>query len=125
MLHPLVIRDEQEKEYFLSVYLAKNKKSREKGLSHFSSLKKNQGMLFIFPNEEKHAFWMKEMKFPIDILWFDTKKSLCWVKENARPEDFPNIYIPKCSAKYVLEVPAGTYKDFFHKKQLFLEKIFN
>lgn len=40
-----------------------------RGLSGFQSLGINQGMLFDFSDEQIRGFWMKDMNFPIDIIW--------------------------------------------------------
>jgi hypothetical protein len=43
-----------------------------KGLAVKNQLKENEAMLFIFEESAKHSFWMKDMKFPIDIIWLDS-----------------------------------------------------
>ncbi len=73
-------------------------------------------MLFSFPNEGIHQFWMRGMHFPIDILWFTSKGELCGIKEWAKPEDYPRTYTPECNARYVLEIPAGSVKAFHLEK---------
>jgi hypothetical protein len=82
------------------------------GLSGRKSLAYNQGMLFIFPNEGYHKFWMKDMLFPIDIIWLDKDYKVVYVKENAQPctqFDCP-LMTPDKPAQYVLEAPVGTFK---------------
>ncbi|MDX9913353.1 MAG: DUF192 domain-containing protein [Candidatus Moranbacteria bacterium] len=46
----------------------------KKGLSDRDSLCENCGMLFVFGEEEHHFFWMKDMRFPIDIIWLRDNK---------------------------------------------------
>lgn len=87
--------------------------SRAKGLSGRNSLENNYGMLFIFPNNDRHGFWMKEMKFPIDIIWIDTDRVVS-IKENApvpNPSETLPIYVPQEAANLVLEVPAGYTRE--------------
>ena len=79
----------------------------EKGLGGRDNLNSGQGMLFEFSNDGKWGIWMKDMKFSIDIIWFDKFLKVVGMKENATPESFPEIFYPKTSASYVLEVPAG------------------
>jgi uncharacterized protein len=79
----------------------------ERGLSGRKNLENNKGLLFIFENSDKHSFWMKDMLFPIDIIWINENMQVTYIKENARPELFPEIYKPNENAKYVLEVMAG------------------
>ena len=86
---------------------------RSRGLSGRDGLGKNQGMLFIFPNKDRYGFWMKEMKFPIDIVWIDTQY-VVYIKEHA-PIPIPGyelpIYFPNQTANLVLEVPAGYTRE--------------
>lgn len=89
---------------------------REKGLSGRSSLDEGKGMLFVFSQKEVTArFWMKDMLIPIDIIWIKNGK-IIQIDKNAQPP-LPNtpdnklqLYTPKETINYVLEVPAG-YSD--------------
>src|SRR5947208_11440214 len=49
---------------------------RSRGLQGKEGLKKNEGMLFIFEQDGLHRFWMKDMKFPIDIIWIDHRGAI-------------------------------------------------
>jgi uncharacterized membrane protein (UPF0127 family) len=51
---------------------------------------------------------MKDMKFPIDMIWFDEKKQVVHVEESAQPDSYPESFCPPVDAKYILEVPAGS-----------------
>lgn len=89
--------------------VAKTPESREKGLSGTASLRENEGMLFVFDAEDKWPVWMKDMKYPIDIIWLDKAKKVVYIVKNAPPESYPfENFTPKQNAKYILEVPAGT-----------------
>ncbi len=91
----------------ITVDVADTPKKQTQGLSGRSSLAENSGMLFVFDRAGLWGIWMKDMNFPIDILWFDETFSVITIKENATPESYPNVFKPIASAKYVLEVPAG------------------
>lgn len=82
------------------------------GLSGRESLEKGSGMLFIMPTSAKHGFWMKNMNFPIDIIWIDDTWVVAGVERNAQPESYPETFAPDSPVKYVLEVPAGTSDEF-------------
>jgi Uncharacterized ACR, COG1430 len=56
--------------YNMTADLALTSEQREKSLSVKDKLKENEAMLFVFEESAKHSFWMKDMKFPIDIIWF-------------------------------------------------------
>jgi uncharacterized protein len=47
---------------------------RRKGLSNRDSLCENCGMLFLFQEKENYSFWMKDMRFPIDMIWLRDNK---------------------------------------------------
>jgi len=77
------------------------------GLSGRAGLKENEGMLFVFEQAGNYSFWMKDMKFSIDIIWLSEDKKVVYLKKDARPESFPEMYGLKVNAKYVLEVISG------------------
>lgn len=83
---------------------------RANGLSNFPSLASNQTMLFVFPNAGSWGFWMKDMLFPLDIVWLDQNGAIVSFEENISPATYPNIFFPKGESLYVLEFPAGTVK---------------
>lgn len=85
---------------------------RAQGLSFRDSIKQKEGMLFVFENPEMSGFWMKDMSFPIDVIWFDEKKRIIDVWENADPQSYPRIVTPRAPAQFVLEVPAGFFAKF-------------
>lgn len=89
--------------------LAATPSSREAGLSGRKSLKEGTGMLFVFSERAPHAFWMKGMLFPIDIIWIDGKTIVdiaSSVPPPATGQD-PAVLRPRAEANFVLEVPAG------------------
>ena len=68
-----------------------------------------EAMLFPFETEGRHSFWMQGMKFPIDIIWLDSAKTVVHIEpqlEPCTPLDCPS-YQPDQNAMYVLETVAG------------------
>jgi hypothetical protein len=86
--------------------ISKTGAEREEGLSGRNNLCKNCGMLFVFSEEGKHGFWMKEMKFDLDIAWISKGKIVYIAKNVSR--NFKEIIIPETDADRVLELKAGT-----------------
>jgi uncharacterized membrane protein (UPF0127 family) len=86
---------------------------RERGLMFRKYLGRNQGMLFVFKDEDKHIFWMKDTLIPLDIIWIDKNKEAVFIKTNAQPcgQDFCLPMVPDKKAKYVLELNAGTCEN--------------
>lgn len=70
------------------VGIADTPEELQRGLSGRNSLPKDQGMLFIYKNKDYHSFWMKDMKFPIDIIFIDGNKIIS-IAKNA-PIPLPN-----------------------------------
>ena len=81
-----------------------------KGLAVKNQLKENEAMLFIFEDSAKHSFWMKDMKFPIDIIWLDSDGKVVHIEQNLQP-CVPVLictsYSPDIDSQYVLETVAG------------------
>ena len=48
-------------------------------------MSENQGMLFIFNYPSKQGFWMKEMMFPLDIIWLDSNYSVIHIEKKLQP----------------------------------------
>jgi uncharacterized membrane protein (UPF0127 family) len=68
-------------------------------------------MLFVFEREDIYSFWMRNMKFPIDIVWLDKNKRVVYIKENAKPSDYPELYTPDKKAMFVIEFVDGFVKE--------------
>lgn len=86
---------------------ADSKEERIKGLSGRQSLGANEAMLFIFSDSNYHGIWMKDMNFPLDILWLNNNKEIVHIEEGVSPDSYPETFLPDTPAKYVIEVNAG------------------
>ena len=64
-------------------------------------------MLFIFESDERWGIWMRDMLFPIDIIWADAGGAIVTIAKNIAPETYPHVFEPVAPARYALEVPAG------------------
>jgi len=93
----------------LQVEVMVNDEDRAMGLMFRPSLAEDRGMLFIFEQPAFHGIWMKNCKFPIDILWLDDQRKVVHLAENVPPckaEPCP-VYEPLRRASYVVELNAG------------------
>ena len=95
-----------------AVDLADTMARQARGLSGREELSENEGMYFIFNSTGTRGFWMRDMKFAIDILWIRDNR-VVGVTENMLPEPDKNIftytkYYPPEPVDRVLEVLAGT-----------------
>ncbi len=81
--------------------------SRQKGLSGRAGLAPDEGMLFVFPQDGIYGFWMKDMRFSIDILWLSSDGVVVHMAQNVSPLTYPQSFVPTKLARYILEVLAG------------------
>lgn len=90
--------------------LATSSAARTLGLSGHAPLAADQGMLFVFDTPGTQRFWMKDMTFPLDIIWLDRNLRVLGVAENATPESYPKeTFSSPENTSYVLELNAGQY----------------
>jgi uncharacterized membrane protein (UPF0127 family) len=96
-----------------AVELAVTPQQQAQGLSGRPSLAPGTGMLFIFKSEGRPFFWMKDMHFPLDMVWISTEYVVVDITEDVPPpdpgqatSDLPT-YRPAEPAQYVLEINAG------------------
>ncbi len=94
-----------------SVEIADDNGERARGLMYRDQMAADAGMLFLFDRQEPQAFWMKNTKIPLDILYFDNGWVLVGWSLNTPPcslgDRCPN-YPSQAPARYVLELNAGT-----------------
>ncbi len=84
---------------------------RIEGLMSKKVLPDNQGMLFIFNEENHHGIWMMNMSFPIDILWINEDLEIVDIMDDVQPCKINcPVYLPDERALYVLEVNSGFTK---------------
>jgi uncharacterized membrane protein (UPF0127 family) len=91
----------------LGVEVATTDPQRELGLSNRTSLENGKGMLFVFEPPKVTRFWMKDMRFSIDMIFADADGVVLNIAHDVAPETFPATFASKGLARYVLEVPAG------------------
>lgn len=89
--------------------VAKTSAEREKGLTETTELREDQAMLLVYERNDKWDIWMKDIEYPLDIVWLDASKTVVHIVKNAPPESYPyEKFTPKKEARYVLELPGGT-----------------
>lgn len=111
------------KDRFVKVFLPNGKavtaelaitpREREKGLMYRESLAPDQGMLFVFEEEDLYSFWMKNTLIPLDIIWLNSHRQIVHIEKNVPPcpgDPCPS-YTPRYPALYVLELKAGQAEE--------------
>ncbi len=91
-----------------NIEVADTPKEREMGLSGRSkeNFKQDDVLLFVFDTPGDYGFWMKDMLFPIDIVWFDESMNIVHVEQNVLPESYPKIFHSPTPALFVAEFSA-------------------
>jgi len=91
-----------------TIELALSPAEIQKGLSGRNRLPPKHGMMFLFNHKEQYPFWMSNMKFPLDFIWFDGNrvveitKDVPIMKDGTIPRITPSVPVDK-----VLEINAG------------------
>ena len=90
--------------YYLET--AQTPTERQIGLSNRQSLCLNCGMLFVFPRQKVHTFWMKDTFIPLDIIWLDKNFKVVKIA-TVLETNSEKLYANKDKAKYVIELNAN------------------
>jgi uncharacterized membrane protein (UPF0127 family) len=88
-----------------TLLLADTEAERKRGLGDRKSLSQNEGMLFVDEQQGRQCFWMKDMRFAIDIIWVDNDKRITAIERNLDPSSYPQTYCAE--GQYVIELNAG------------------
>lgn len=91
----------------INAEIAKTSGQQDKGLGGRKCIGADQGMLFAFEKPDYYQFWMKDMKFAIDIVWISENKTVNDVSANISPKSYPKTFTSKSKSKYVLELQAN------------------
>lgn len=103
----------------LDVQIAETDAQKTRGLMFQNELPDDQGMIFVFSQEQVVPIWMLNMQFPLDIIWFDANGNVIHIEKNVPPCKSA-LETATCTvqnadgkkAKYVLEVAAGFTDKF-------------
>ena len=101
------------------VDVAKTESQQEKGLSIYNKLPIEKGMIFPFEDLSFHPFWMKGMKFSIDIIYIQNNKIVDIFQNLPFPKnelETPVIVRSSVNSNYVFEINAGLCKKYNFKK---------
>ena len=99
----------------IDVEIAETDERRHQGLMFRDKMSEDQGMLFIFQDEEIQGFYMKNTILPLDIIFINSKKQIVKIHKNTIPFSEKTLPSEKPS-QYVVEVNAG-YTDKYKIKE--------
>jgi len=114
----------------LNVQVAETYAQRIRGLMFQNELPYDQGMIFVFDEEQVVPIWMLNMQFALDIIWFDGNGTVVDIEKNVPPcksaletTMCPIQNASGKNAKYVLEVTSGFVNKYKINKDSKLEII--
>ena len=96
--------------------VARESGEQQLGLGYRDGLADGTGMLFIYADPSPRSFWMKGMRFCLDIIWIEgdrvvgAAESVCPEAAGTPDSDLPSYPSPE-AIRYVLEVPAGWMEE--------------
>jgi len=90
----------------IDIEVADSEDERTQGLMYRYSMEENQGMYFIFPEEDFRSFWMKNTYISLDIIFINANHEIVSIQKYTQPKSTYSQPSEK-PAKYVLEVNAG------------------
>ncbi|MCE9651795.1 MAG: DUF192 domain-containing protein [Nitrosarchaeum sp.] len=97
----------------LQVQIADTEPRRVRGLMFQDQLPYNQGMIFVFEKSDLYSLWMLNMKFPLDMIWFDQDGYVVHIEKDIQPcktalETMTcQSIVPDAKALYIIEVTSG------------------
>jgi hypothetical protein len=97
---------------YINVQIADTDQKRSRGLMFQEQLSYDQGMLFVFDKPGIYSLWMLNMRFPLDMMWFDKDKNVVYIETGVEPcSTAENMYCPiitpTAEASYILEATSG------------------
>jgi uncharacterized membrane protein (UPF0127 family) len=91
--------------------VAASELARQRGYMGREKVGPREGMIFVFDDDARHSFWMKDCKVALDMVWLDVHGRVVWIATDRRPcpatGECPSI-VPPEPARYVVEFAAGT-----------------
>jgi uncharacterized protein len=102
----VVLSTESGKEITVRVEIVADQETRSTGLMFRQRLADDEGMLFLFNQEEHQSFWMKNTYLPLDMIFIKADMTVLGVSENTVPLTMDGCSVPG-NSQFVLEVNAN------------------
>jgi uncharacterized protein len=102
----VIIQTRENRELTFQVEVADTPAKRELGLQYRRDLAADRGMIFLFPTESHHSFWMKNTPIPLDIIFINRDRKIVGIVEQAVPFSTDSRSVPAAS-QFVLEINGG------------------
>jgi uncharacterized membrane protein (UPF0127 family) len=102
----VIIQTKENRELTFQVDVADTPAKRELGLQYRRDLAADRGMIFLFPSESNHSFWMKNTPIPLDMIFISRDQKIVGIVERAVPFSTDSRSVPAAS-QFVLEINGG------------------
>jgi uncharacterized membrane protein (UPF0127 family) len=110
----VTISTKEGRELTFEVEIADTPVKRELGFQYRRELAANHGMIFLFPAEAEHPFWMKNTPIPLDMLFINSDRKIVGIVEEAVPFSLESRSVPAPS-RFVLEINGGLSRRYGFK----------
>ena len=107
----VTIATKEGKELTFQVEVADTPAKRELGLQYRRDLALDRGMIFLFPGESEHSFWMKNTPIPLDMIFIGRDRKIVGILEQAVPFSTDSRSVAGAS-QFVLEINGGLAKRY-------------
>jgi len=107
----VTIATEEGRQLTFQVEVADTPAKRELGLQYRRELAVDRGMIFLFPAESYHSFWMKNTPIPLDMIFISKDRKIVGIVEQAVPFSTESRSVPGAS-QFVLEISGGLSKRY-------------
>src|SRR5919106_4709465 len=107
----VIISTTEGRDVTFAVEIADTAAKRELGLQYRRELATDRGMIFLFPVESDHSFWMKNTFIPLDMIFINRDRKIVGIVEQAVPfsTDARVVSAPRL---YVLEINGGLSRRY-------------
>ena len=95
--------------YRIEAEVAANQNNRMLGLMHRRSMQANEGMLFVFPQEDRHCMWMRNTLLPLSVAFLDAAGRVLNIEDMA-PQTEDN-HCAAAPARFALEMNKGWFSS--------------
>ena len=95
--------------YRINAEVAANQKNRMQGLMHRRAMQTNEGMLFVFPQEDRHCMWMRNTFLPLSVAFLDANGQILNI-EDMEPQTEDN-HCAAAPARFALEMNKGWFRQ--------------
>lgn len=90
-----------------NIKIAYNPEDRKAGLSGLAEMPSKNGMLFVLETSRNNYFWMKGMRFPLDIIFFNSGRRIVGLLQDLKPCSDCEVYSAPDGTVYALELNSG------------------